>query len=938
MIKISNLNKVFGKQKVLKNINLNLPRKGLVVIAGPSGCGKSTLLNCIAGLIEFVGSINLDGIDINDLSDNDKSSLRVKDIGFVYQDYKLFNNEDIKSNISLPFCVLFGTDSSLIKRKCIDVLEAVSLEKPLETKVNQLSGGQKQKVAIARAIINNPKVLLCDEPTGSLDAKNKVEIMNVLKKISTSSLVLVVSHDVELARRFCDRLISMKDGEIIDDTSIKTDIKSSNLLVKKNTKYLKKEKLPFQFLIKHIFSIIKTKKVRSSISLMAMSLGLVGFGFSLTLSSIVSENIKSTYSQVIEEDRIVIQKREEQISQSTRKAILFEDALKLKNEYGDYISDVGVNYIADFDTFFETTNEAFLHETNYKYVLYGLNARSINEFRWLDFCESEIYPYDYKKITNSEVILSLTIDMINSICYEYRIERSVESLRDYLKNNTIPIEFCFENLNWQYCDSVIVQMVGFTLEDRCAIYHSNHLWNKFIFCDFLRFPTSNNVTGVLSKPWFLREIPYLFANDNRDTFLDTTLETPFLSQYIFDLGNKNYFPYCDLNPTNNYKNRILVFENNSSGIEPIYSKLLSNSFPDLSQCIFGSYSGYFIYPDLMLMGFSNFTYFASDELLLDRLIDDSSYVESSSNSFFNLPENVEVGHYSQSDEGVGFLPLDLNDDFSGNYPKTYKEIVISNTLAKALFNTEDIVNKEIYVAMVVGEQSLGENNVLREFKKTTLKIVGVKSDKRLMLFHNTNWSILFFMTQFDISSFTLQCNTLSLKLPDTDSKIAFINEFNSNSSHFPQLIAMDPMANFTTGLDEVCLYLQLALIVFSTVAIIVSILLLSMTNYLFTIENKKDFGFLRCLGLTKWESFKLLLSNSLLYGFIAFIISVFELMLLSVVVGFELSIILGSDFFLHISPFSILLMFALTFIISFVSSFVFSRKICNLDPIEALKS
>ena len=258
MIKISNLSKSFKKKQVLKNIDLELPRTGLVVVCGPSGCGKTTLLNCLATLYDFQGNITFNGLDYKCLSDNNKSSLRIKDIGFVYQDCKLFNEESIKTNISLPFCVLFGSDSSLIKRKCIEVLEIVGLEKDIETKVNQLSGGQKQKVAIGRAIVNNPKMLLCDEPTGSLDSKNKEEIMKVLKKISCNSLVIIVSHDVSISKKYADRFIYMKDGQIIKDQHLNTIKVKDHLLMKKNRRYLKKEKLPFSFLLRHVFSIIKS--------------------------------------------------------------------------------------------------------------------------------------------------------------------------------------------------------------------------------------------------------------------------------------------------------------------------------------------------------------------------------------------------------------------------------------------------------------------------------------------------------------------------------------------------------------------------------------------------------------------------------------------------------------------------------------------------------
>ena len=221
MIKISNLSKSFKKKQVLKNIDLELPRTGLIVVCGPSGCGKTTLLNCLATLYDFQGNITFNGLDYKCLSDNNKSSLRIKDIGFVYQDCKLFNEESIKTNISLPFCALFGSDSSLIKRKCIEVLEIVGLEKDIETKVNQLSGGQKQRIAIARMLVLNKPIIIFDDSTSAVDTKTDALIRKAFKEEIPNTTKIIIAQRINSVID-ADKIIVLDEGRVVGCGTHKT--------------------------------------------------------------------------------------------------------------------------------------------------------------------------------------------------------------------------------------------------------------------------------------------------------------------------------------------------------------------------------------------------------------------------------------------------------------------------------------------------------------------------------------------------------------------------------------------------------------------------------------------------------------------------------------------------------------------------------------------
>ncbi len=298
MLKLKEIVKEYptGDTKVtaLKGINIEFRRNEFVSILGHSGCGKTTLLNIIGGLDQYTtGDLIIEGRSTKDFKDGDWDSYRNHSVGFVFQNYNLIPHQSVLSNVELAL-TLSGVSKAERKRRAIEALEKVGLGDQINKKPNQMSGGQMQSVAIARALVNNPEILLAGEPTGALDSETSVQIMDLLKEISQEKLVVMVTHNPELADEYSTRIIRLVDGNIVDDTNPYTteDVerkeksRAEKREEKKAAKQLpKKPSMSFFTALSLSLNNLMTKKMRTFLTSFAGSIGIIGIALILALSS-----------------------------------------------------------------------------------------------------------------------------------------------------------------------------------------------------------------------------------------------------------------------------------------------------------------------------------------------------------------------------------------------------------------------------------------------------------------------------------------------------------------------------------------------------------------------------------------------------------------------------------------------------------------------------
>lgn len=299
--------------EALKDITIDFRKNEFVSILGPSGCGKTTLLNIIGGLDQYSdGDMSVNDISTKKYKDRDWDAYRNHSVGFVFQSYNLIPHQTVLANVELAL-TLSGVSKSERKRRAIEVLNKVGLGDQLNKKPNQMSGGQVQRVAIARALINNPDILLADEPTGALDSKTSVQIMELLKEVAKDKLVIMVTHNPELAELYSTRIVKLLDGRIISDTNpyIPEPEEETGKKKKKRAKRVKKPSMSFFTALSLSLNNLLTKKGRTFMTAFAGSIGIIGIALIAALSSgfndyisRVEEETLSSYPLAIEEQNV----------------------------------------------------------------------------------------------------------------------------------------------------------------------------------------------------------------------------------------------------------------------------------------------------------------------------------------------------------------------------------------------------------------------------------------------------------------------------------------------------------------------------------------------------------------------------------------------------------------------------------------------------------
>lgn len=920
LLRIDKVSKSFGKQVVLKDISLSFLKTGFYSLVGKSGSGKTTLLNLLTGLDDdYKGNISFKNKSIKSFSDKEKEYYRLSNTGYIFQNFMLLELEDVFSNVYLPISVISSLSKYEKARRVKDLLRLVGLEKKIHQKINTLSGGEKQRVAIARALVNNPDIILCDEPTGALDETNSIEIMEILKSISKTKLVIVVSHDLSLINKYTDTLIEIDSGRIknIKELHNYFNDKKYSIFSFKHTE--KKPSIPFSFIFSHIKAIITSKKVRTFITTFVTSLGLLGVGASLLLTSSISKEIKNSFSSVVDANKIVMKNSysDQNLYGNVFSATKEEIAI-IKERYPSYIKSIGVNYLNNFESYFASDNEIYVSSTGLKIRIDNLSARSINDYKNIKDITNKIYPSTPTIMDDDQIVLGLNYQSMFNLCVGLQIIRSYESLGEYILNNNLTISLYVRNSNWQYEDEVMFKVLGVFDSDLNCLAALSDNYNETIFEKKMMLPSTDNML-IREYPWTLSKVYYVKVEEIEE-FLDKALLDKTLSDFILDkANNENYKGICPLVGECN-SDRVLIYRVDNYSINLSKVEEIRHSSNKLSSYIIANDLGYPMYSSSLTMGFANNFYLSKEEDAIDELL---TYEMLNKNKNIKTPSNVIVGSALKSASGGLIFSSNFKekDLLYGRVPKNTSEIVISTSIQKKL---DLILNEEVAVGMITKYNEASPLD--SEFVINKIKVVGIVKSSKSIIYHNSLWTISFFREKFGMSMFSLLARNIVLEVDKDylDSTIEYLNK------NYKEYTFFSPSKEIGQSVDDTISYVIFILTIFSIFSLVISSLLLITTTNLTISENSSDIILFKYLGISDFNIVKLFTFLSLFMGLIGYFVTFFELIIFDVIFKFVLADIFYSSisFSLNIAPYliTLLLVVITSLFIGVITSVISLRK------------
>lgn len=530
MLQLEHVYKSYKKDNILKDICISFDDKGLYSILGPSGSGKSTLLNLIFGITKVSsGSIYYDNLNITKMKNRKWDMWRNNTVSFIFQDYKLIENMSVIDNIKL------GVSLSSKRSNIIDILKYLGIYNIRNKNINLLSGGEKQRVAIARALVNNPKIILCDEPTGALDSENSIKIMNILSEISKDKLVIMVTHNKELADIYSKKIYYIKDGEIRENT-----------LREKSDKVfkLKRTKIKFISTFKLALINLKRRKLRTILTSFSNAIGLICVSLVLLLSSSFGREINSYEDDIISKVPITIN------NGSYEKIIDKKDydmnRINIKKEK-DFIHENKID--KEFMDYFKNISSLYYVSYNYDISMPIIGNNKILDNKYLSMLA---YKDDYTCYDNYELINGRYINNDNEVLLK------VDSY-NRVSDKILEILNIKDNVNYE---SVLGKYITIIDNDK---YYSV-VDNNIVIND--RYDGSKLfVVGIIREKELVDDNSYIMY-DHRllDNYLDRNKNSKIVNSLfnnqitLFGIGRQdmlNYFGYDSV------PNKINIYVNNT---------------------------------------------------------------------------------------------------------------------------------------------------------------------------------------------------------------------------------------------------------------------------------------------------------------------------------------------------------------------------------------
>jgi len=902
-------------QVALKGISLNFRENEFVSILGQSGSGKTTMLNIIGGLDRYdSGDLVINGVSTKKYRDVDWDAYRNTSIGFVFQSYNLIPHQNVLSNVEMAL-TLSGVSRKERRKRAVEVLNKVGLQDHIHKKPNQLSGGQMQRVAIARALINNPDILLADEPTGALDTETSIQIMNLLKQIAEEKLVIMVTHNPELAEAYSTRIVNLKDGQITSDTN-PFDVPEGSV-EEKLTKNQKRVSMSFWTSLGLSFANLRTKIGRTILTSFAGSIGIIGIALILALSTGMNQYITrvqketmTSYPITISSQTIdatsIMQLRTQMMGLSSQKETKEDDdkvhadyqSLKQSDavtnnliqnnlvefkkyldnpasEIHQYVGENGIiySYNVNFDVYAQNPNQQLIN-TNIE--LDGGNGNS-NRPRMFNFANIGINNESAKNFsemvagTNGQPISSVVTDSYDMVAGYWPTGYN-EVVMVLNENNSIPVQSMYQ--------------LGFITKEQYTSA-KNQLANKQDGEDF-----TLSYEDMLQKTFYLVPSSENYVKNENGSY--SQIKNP---EYDTDgLMNKSIPLKVTgiIRPKEDAKNATI-------NTVVAYTNLLTNYVIDRANesAIVQAQKNT---PEINVLNGVRFNATTDEE----KIQDTKEYL-------LNLSEDEKVNMYqlilyydgkSQNQE--------INED-SNSFDM--------NALSKLSMNPQSGISGML-------ENYLNDNPNTTTLLAIYNDYIGGKSlEKNLASFGAVSYE--------SPSSISIYADSFENK----DAIGKAIENYNNTVGEDSKISYTDYVALMTSSLTTIINGISYVLIAFVAVSLIVSSIMIGIITYISVMERTKEIGILRALGASKKNISQLFNAETFIIGIFSGIIGIGITLLLLIPINNVIQTVSKIEDLSAVLPLeSAGVLILISIIITVIGGLIPSRSAAKKDPVEALRT
>lgn len=912
MLKIENISKVYGESIIFENLNYEFNNQGFYTILGKSGCGKSTLLN-ILSLIEkpTEGKYLYNNENLLIKNENYKRDFRLDNMAFIFQSFNLFENDTVFNNILLTLDA-YSKESFRIKtRKIEEILHIFDIYKLKNELVKNLSGGEKQRVAIARSLINNPPIILADEPSGSLDENNSKIVFDILKRLSLDHLVILVTHNKKLAYEYSDYILKIERNEIKEEI-LDNKKEVERFLFNKEREKNKDKKINYLFKFSHLKTLFKSKKGRMSATIAFLSFSFLMSGLTFFLKDGLTSIINNAFSSLSGENTLLVKRKDDESSILSYSSASYLDVYNIMKNNPSDVDYIGSTYLNNLNEFFiEEDSLYFVDKNKKRYLLDNYSSSSFLNFKYVKSINSlnNVYPKIKDKLRDEEIIITLNNENMISLCKNLKINQTYETLGNYIKDNSTYLIFKTRNDYRTYEDENLFILKGIIPGRISTIYSNNYLFNECVFENKLLFPSSLDILKEEDKPWVLKKVYYFHTTQFQSYLINKLIKENSYRKFIFDSDKEIY------NLNNNdetYTNRVFCYEALKNTIDLSYIDELVSLY-GFKNYYYSTDGGYLNFGDL-LNGFYRPTFFSKSLNKINDIIDLNTSI--SYEEFYELEgsNEIAIGNYLKTGDDIVKFSSSLNKEIDGYYPSSPFEIAISSHL-KELLNIKNYKDEVLFISTIDSLKEDKEGNYLTSFKTIKLKISGIVKENSAKIYHNSDYSLTLFRDLFKISSFELNINSVTFFLdnPLKEEEIKFLNQ-NSDKYSFSV-----PLSTINESVNEISYYVFYVLFIFSLISFISSLILFSIINYISFLEEKREIAILITLGFKNKEIIKYYLFNNNIIGIIALILAIFNLLIVSFSFNIAIKLILGVTISLYFSFIPILIMILILILMSLLS-------------------